>query len=105
MPIFPGMALNPSPEIPFSKILDISAPWHDGHPKKLMAPLPPAKISQVRALSLGRRKLSLSGRELTSPLDGLGFFEISRRLKIFFGFYLIYGKVFPSNKMNKQQPK
>ncbi len=30
MPIFPGMALNPDPEIPFFKILNISSPWQEG---------------------------------------------------------------------------
>ena len=30
--------------------------------------------------------------------------KLPRRLKIFFGFYLIYGKVFSSNKMNKKKP-
>ena len=41
----------------------LSSPWQEGT-LKIMTPLPPSRASEVRSLSLGRLKLSLSGREL-----------------------------------------
>ena len=43
----------------------LPSPWRQGT-LQIMTPLPAAKIAEVRGLSLGRLKLSLSGRELVS---------------------------------------
>jgi polynucleotide 5'-kinase involved in rRNA processing len=43
----------------------LPSPWQDGT-LKIMTPLPASRLPEVRGLSLGRLKLSLSGRELTA---------------------------------------
>ncbi len=44
----------------------LPSPWQEGR-VQVFTPLPASRVPEVKRLSLGRLKLSLSGRELTSP--------------------------------------